>query len=54
MIDGDLVIGEYTQAGLDAQYDNGATVPSVDDIVACCEAMSEAVRVKYDHSLDIP
>jgi arylformamidase len=54
MIDGDLVFGEYTQADLDAQYDNGATVPSVDDIVACCEAMSEAVRAKYDHSLDIP
>ena len=53
-MEGDLVFGEYTQAELDSQYDNRAAVPSVDDIVARCEAMSDSVRAKYDHSLDIP
>ena len=52
-MDGNLIFGEYTQEGLDAQYDNGAAVPSVDDIMERWAGMSAATLAKYDHTLDI-
>ena len=52
-MDGDLIFGDYKQEGLDAQYDNGAAVPSVDDIMERWAGMSAVTLAKYDHTLDI-
>jgi hypothetical protein len=49
----DRIFREYAQSVLFANYHNGAPVLSVDDIVARCEVVSEAVRAKYDYFLDI-
>ncbi|MBT8004313.1 MAG: alpha/beta hydrolase [Rhodospirillales bacterium] len=52
-MDGDIIFGDYTQEGLDAQYDNGAAVPSVDDIMDRWTGLSAETLTKFDHALDI-